>query len=90
MQAPQQIHCPSIAIAGVGYWGRNLLRTFGRLPGTRLTTLCDRAPDPLAATRADHPDLECTTDFDALLTRPDLDAVIVATPPSRHHAMRSP
>jgi predicted dehydrogenase len=49
--------------------------------------LCDLAPERLAATRAEHPGLDCTADFDALLARPELDAVVVATPPSRHHAM---
>ena len=28
---------PSIAIVGVGYWGKNLLRTFGRLSDARVT-----------------------------------------------------
>ena len=36
---------PSIAIVGVGYWGKNLLRTFGWLSGARVTTLCDLDSD---------------------------------------------
>src|SRR5215470_16126865 len=78
---------PSIAIAGAGYWGKNLLRTFSRLPGARVTNLCDLDPERLEAARADHPDLDCGTDFAALIRRPDVDAVVVATPPSHHHAM---
>src|SRR5262249_55473491 len=78
---------PSIAIVGVGYWGKNLLRTFGRLSGARVTTLCDLDPERLAAARAEHPDLRCTDDFDALITRDDVDAMVIATPPSRHHVM---
>ena len=70
---------------------RNLLRTFGLdSPATRLidavrsSSLIVWPPyTPRRSSRA----LECTNDFDALLARPDLDAVIVATPPSRHHAM---
>jgi UDP-2-acetamido-3-amino-2,3-dideoxy-glucuronate N-acetyltransferase len=78
---------PSIAIVGVGYWGKNLLRTFGRLSGARVTTLCDLDPERLVAARAEHPDLRCTDDFDALITRDDVDAMVIATPPSRHHLM---
>jgi predicted dehydrogenase len=78
---------PSIGIAGVGYWGRNLLRTFARLAAARVTTLCDLDPDRLASARADHPGLGCTDDFAALVTRDDIDAVVIATPPSRHQAM---
>src|SRR5262245_18026433 len=78
---------PNIAIAGAGYWGKNLLRTFSRLAGARVTSLCDLDPERLAAARADHPDLDLSDDFASLLERPDVDAVVVATPPSRHHAM---
>src|SRR4029450_13380151 len=80
-------HQPSIAIVGVGYWGKNLLRTFGRLPGVRVTALGDLDPDRLGAAAAEHPGLHCTDDFAALVASDAIDAVVVATPPSRHHAM---
>lgn len=80
-------HQPSIAVVGVGYWGKNLLRTFGRLAGARVTTLCDLDPDRLAAARAEHPGLRCTDAFADLVARDDVDAVVIATPPSRHHTM---
>ena len=76
-----------IAIAGVGYWGTNLLRTFARVPGARVTDLCDLDSARLAKLREEHPGLQLNDDYDALLRRDDVDAVIVATPPSRHHAM---
>src|SRR5262245_32795445 len=78
---------PNIAIAGAGYWGKNLLRTFSRLASARISSLCDLDPERLSAARADHPQLECIDDFDVLTRRPDVDAIVVATPPSRHHAM---
>src|SRR5262249_39574332 len=64
-----------------------LLRTFGRLPGARVTTLCDLDPEALAAARAAQPALRSTDDFAALIARDDVDALVIATPPSRHHAM---
>jgi UDP-2-acetamido-3-amino-2,3-dideoxy-glucuronate N-acetyltransferase len=77
----------NIAIVGVGYWGKNLLRTFGKLPTARVAALCDLNPALLDAARKEHPDVECVGDFEALIAREDIDAVVVATPPSKHHAM---
>jgi predicted dehydrogenase len=76
-----------IGIVGAGYWGKNLLRTFGKLPNARIAEICDLDPKLLEAAKKDHPDARTGGDLAAMLARPDLDAVLVATPPSRHHAM---
>ena len=72
---------------GAGYWGKNLLRTFGKLPHARVAEICDLDPKLLEAAKRDHPAARTGSDLDAMLARPDLDAILVATPPSRHHAM---
>ena len=72
---------------GAGYWGKNLLRTFGRLATARIAEICDLDPKLLEAAKTDHPDARTGSDLGAMLARPDLDAILVATPPSRHHAM---
>jgi predicted dehydrogenase len=76
-----------IGIVGAGYWGKNLLRTFGKLPGARIAEICDLDPKLLEAAKKDQPDARTGGDLDAMLARADLDAILVATPPSRHHAM---
>lgn len=76
-----------IGIAGVGYWGSNLLRTFQALPSARVTALCDEDPDRLATLADRHGDLACVPTLDDLLARDDVDAALIVTPPSRHHAM---
>src|SRR5437016_9185121 len=76
-----------IGIVGAGYWGTNLLRTFGRLPTARIAEICDLDPKLLEAAKKDHPDARTGGDLAAMLARPDLDALVLATPPSRHHAM---
>jgi predicted dehydrogenase len=76
-----------VGVVGLGYWGKNLLRTFAALPSARVTGLCDALPGQLAIHAAQHPGAAGTTDFDELLARDDVDAVALATPPSRHHAM---
>jgi len=76
-----------IGIVGAGYWGKNLLRTFGKLPAARVAEICDLDPQLLEAAKKAHPDARTGSDLAAMLARPDLDAILVATPPSRHHAM---
>lgn len=76
-----------IAIAGVGYWGTNLLRTFQGLPSAQVTALCDEDPTRLGTLARAHPAIACVSSLDALLGRDDVDAVLIVTPPSRHHDM---
>ena len=72
---------------GAGYWGKNLLRTFGKLSSARVAEICDLDAKLLEAAKKDHPAARTGSDLDAMLARADLDAILVATPPSRHHAM---
>ena len=76
-----------IGIVGAGYWGKNLLRTFGRLATARIVEVCDLDPALLDAARKDFPDARFGSDLAAMLAARDVDTVLVATPPSRHHAM---
>jgi predicted dehydrogenase len=77
----------NVGVVGLGYWGKNLLRTFGALDAARVTALCDVDPARVAAFAPDHPGASGATDYAELLRRDDVDTVVLATPPSRHHAM---
>jgi predicted dehydrogenase len=77
----------NVAIVGVGYWGTKILRTFSATPGARITDLCDLDAGQLAAAAGRHPGARTTRDLGSLLARDDVDAVVLATPPSRHHNM---
>jgi predicted dehydrogenase len=79
-----------VAVVGLGYWGKNLLRTFARLPHARLTALCDVDAAAVARFAPEHPGAAAVHDYAELLGRNDVDAVVLATPPSRHHAMALP
>src|SRR5215510_2945777 len=76
-----------VGIAGVGYWGKNLLRTFAKLPTTRIARLCDLDSTRRQALKQEHPELPVSDDYAGFVAARDLDAVLIATPPSRHHAM---
>ena len=77
----------NVGVVGLGYWGKNLLRAFGRLESVRVTGLCDVDPARLATFAPDHPGARGATDYAELLRRDDVDTIVLATPPSRHHAM---
>jgi predicted dehydrogenase len=71
--------------AGLGYWGPNLARNFGELADLRW--LCDLSPELLARASTRHPQARTTTDFEELLTDPELDAVVIATPVVSHYEL---
>ena len=64
--------------AGLGYWGRNLVRNFDDL--TDLRWLCDASEERRAEFAERYPDAKVTGDFDELLAADDVDAVVIATP----------
>jgi len=76
-----------IGVVGLGYWGPNLARNFGRLPGVRLSWLCDGSEVARDRGAAAHPGAGVTADFNESLVDPDLDAICVATPVSTHAAL---
>src|SRR5690242_19765863 len=78
-----------IGVVGCGYWGPNLVRSFARLPETRLVALCDADPGRLEQTGQPYPGARGYTDLNRFLTHPGLDAVALATPASTHFALAS-
>ncbi len=73
-----------VGLVGLGYWGPNLARNFGDLPGAELKWLCERDEQRLETQAARFPGAERTTRVDDLLEDPDLDAVAIATPVVTH------
>jgi predicted dehydrogenase len=73
-----------VGLAGLGYWGPNLARNFGAIPGAELTWLCDSDDARLAELGARHPGVRTTTDLGDLLADEEVDAVVLATPVVTH------
>jgi predicted dehydrogenase len=84
MNTPERIN---VAVLGVGYWGPNLARNFAAAPGARLHTLCDMRREPLEKLGAQYPDARLSTDVQAVLADPDIDAVVIATPVHTHYRL---
>ena len=71
------------AIAGLGWWGQNLVRAVAGSGAIRIQAACTRNRDAAAAFCAEQ-GLAWTSDFDAVLRDPAIDAVVLATPHSAH------
>lgn len=76
-----------VGVVGLGHWGPNLVRNFADSPRAELAWLCDKNPRALSAAAARHPEARHSVELDDLLADPELDAVIIATPISTHHAI---
>jgi predicted dehydrogenase len=77
----------SVGVAGLGYWGPNLVRNFNASSRIELAWLCDRDPDRLETIERQHPGLRRSTQFEDMLADERLDAVAIATPVTTHHHM---
>jgi predicted dehydrogenase len=74
----------SVGVVGLGYWGPNLARNFDAIPGARLAWCCDGDEQARQRSQTAFPNARFTQDFEDLLSDPDLDAVVLATPVPTH------
>jgi predicted dehydrogenase len=73
----------TVGVAGLGAWGRNLVRNFDEL--AELRWLCDVSPERCEEFRRRYPQARVSTDFDELASDDDLRAVVIATPVPTHY-----
>jgi UDP-2-acetamido-3-amino-2,3-dideoxy-glucuronate N-acetyltransferase len=75
----------NVAVVGVGYWGKNLVRNFNELGA--LSALCDAHPLAEDSCRRQYENVRFFTDFKTVLADPSIDAVALATPAITHYEM---
>jgi UDP-2-acetamido-3-amino-2,3-dideoxy-glucuronate N-acetyltransferase len=75
--------CPKIAVAGMGYWGKNLVRNFSELGA--LSLVCDANIAVEETIKRDYPGVRFCRDFSAVLSDPSISAVAFATPAVTHY-----
>lgn len=73
---------PRVAVVGCGYWGRNLVRNFHALGALRAIADAAAPGRELAAQLV--PGVDITADIAAVIARPDIDAIALATPAATH------
>jgi predicted dehydrogenase len=77
----------SVAVVGAGYWGRNHVRTFASLPGSRLAWVCDTDARALDRVGAVSGEARRTGSVEELLADDGLEAVVIATPARLHEEL---
>jgi UDP-2-acetamido-3-amino-2,3-dideoxy-glucuronate N-acetyltransferase len=75
----------NVAVVGVGYWGKNLVRNFHDL-GV-LTALCDAEESVETNYRRQYADVTFYREFAKVLSDPAITAVALATPAVTHYEM---
>jgi predicted dehydrogenase len=73
-----------VALAGLGYWGTNLARNLGSIEGCEVVWGCDTNGANRERFRASFPGARLTPEFESVLSDPEVDAVVISTPPSTH------
>lgn len=72
---------------GAGLWGSNLLRNFNLIDNAKMVVVCDKDARKLEKAKSLYSSIETTTSPEEFFKRQDIDAVIIATPPSAHGAL---
>ncbi len=76
-----------LGVIGCGYWGQNLLRNFMDTEGVSVKVCADQRPERRAYIQQRFPHVKVVDGWDALKQHKQLDAVVIATPPSSHGAL---
>jgi predicted dehydrogenase len=81
----------NIGLAGLGRFGKLHASVLGRLPGVRIAAVCDPLPAEVAAVADRYEVAGRYTDFDQMVSDPNLDALFIVTPEQYHadHATKA-
>ncbi|MDO9265102.1 MAG: Gfo/Idh/MocA family oxidoreductase, partial [Desulfosalsimonadaceae bacterium] len=74
-----------IAVIGSGYWGKNLVRNYYAIGNLKL--ICDKNESTLNAFSEQYPGIETCMAVSDVVSRRDIDGVVIATPAETHYAI---
>lgn len=77
----------TVAVAGLGYWGPNLLRNFSASAQWNVGWIVDVDERRLERMHRAYPNCRTTASLDEALADPQVDLVAIATPPAMHASM---
>lgn len=73
---------PKIALVGCGYWGKNLCRNFHELGA--LAHVVDATENGQSNARSIAPEVAVTSNFEEVLSNPEIKGIALATPAETH------
>jgi len=76
---------PGVAIVGLGYWGKNLARTYNEIGSLQL--ICDKNESSMLQLKNKYSELDYAFAFSDVLSRDDIHVVVIATPAEMHYSM---
>ena len=82
MQTVKNAETVCVGVVGCGYWGRNLVRNFHKLGA--LAAVCDVHSGNLEEMRRTY-SVMGTNRYEELLDRPEIQAIVVASPAESHY-----
>jgi len=71
-------------VIGLGQWGKEILSKISTVPSVQVTAICDTYENYLTRAAKIAPNAKTFSDYKQLLASPDVEAVIIATPPHQH------
>ena len=74
-------------VVGYGYWGPNVVRNLGSLPGACVVSLCDKSLPALRRASQAYPGIKVSTEPSDLIASPLVDAVAIVTPVWTHYEL---
>ena len=74
-----------VGVIGLGYWGPNLVRVFNQVDSSQVLMAADLQKSRRHYIHNLYPDLLLVEDYKAILDRPDIDLICVATPMWDHY-----
>lgn len=77
----------NIAVAGLGYWGPNLVRNLWETDHAHVAAVCDPNRTVLDPIARRYPSVRAVERYEDLLVDETVDAVAIATPVHKHFAM---
>ncbi len=77
----------NVGLVGAGYWGQKLLPKFLAAPEASVQAVCDIHEGNRAAIQQKFPGIPTTASLDEFLASPELDAVVIVTPPATHFVL---
>lgn len=85
MTRPAEAAAPiRVGLLGYGAIGHEHAAAIGATPGLELSLVCDLSPERLAVAQRFTPGVRTTSDPDEVTAAPDVDLVVVSTPPNTH------